>query len=133
MLGKIKFNILKQRVKNEESRNKRYYACRRTNAACIRANIFCMVENSPCSDCRWRVILRLISFKSDIHRIIAHVIGEMLIFWGIILIILSSIDYKKTRQKLMIASSYKSSPFGFVIIVFPLLIMCALLIWVTLP
>ena len=78
-------------------------------------------------------ILRLISFKSDTHRIIAHIIGEMLIFWGILLIILSSIDYKKTREKLVIAKNYKSSPLGFIIIVFPLLIMCALLIWVTLP
>ncbi len=78
-------------------------------------------------------ILRLISFKSDTHRTIAHVIGEMLILWGILLIVMSSIDYKKTHQKLIVAQSYKSSHLGFVLIVLPLLIICGLLIWVTLP
>lgn len=78
-------------------------------------------------------ILRLISFKSDAHRIIAHVIGETLILWGCLLIVLSSIDYKRIRDKLIIVKNYKSSSFGFIIIVVPLLIMSVLLIYVTLP
>ncbi len=78
-------------------------------------------------------ILRLISFKSELHRIIAHIIGETLIFWGCVLIVLSSLDYKKTSDKIVIAKNYKSSQIGFLIIVVPLLLMSALLIWVTLP
>lgn len=78
-------------------------------------------------------ILRLISFKTETHRMIAHIIGEILIVWGIMLIILSSIDYNKLRDKLMMAKSYKSSHLGFIIIVVPLLIISLLLIWVTLP
>jgi|SRR5579859_2851065 len=78
-------------------------------------------------------ILRLIVFKSDIHRIVAHIVGETLILWGCLLIVLSSIDYKKTRDKLMIAKSYKSSQIGYLVIVVPLLIISALLVWVTLP
>jgi putative membrane protein len=78
-------------------------------------------------------ILRLISFKSESHRIAAHIIGETLMLWGCALIILSSIDYKKTRNKLTIAKNYKSSQLGFLIIVLPLLVMALLLIWVTLP
>ena len=78
-------------------------------------------------------ILRLISFKSEFHRIIAHIIGETLIVWGCILIVLSAIDYKNTRSKLNIAKNYKSSQLGFLIIVVPLLLISALLIWVTLP
>ncbi|MBI2774445.1 DUF202 domain-containing protein [Candidatus Dependentiae bacterium] len=78
-------------------------------------------------------ILRLITFKTDFHKIIAHITGETLILWGFIIIILSALDYKKTRRKLDIAKSYKSSSLGFIIIVVPLIIMSALLIWVTLP
>jgi putative membrane protein len=78
-------------------------------------------------------ILRLISFRSDTHRIIAHVIGETLILWGCLLIVLSSLDYKTMRNKLVKAKNYKSSRLGFIIIVLPLLIISFLLIWVTLP
>ena len=78
-------------------------------------------------------ILRLIHFKTDIHKIIAHVIGETLILWGSAIIILASIDYKKSRVRLSIAKNYKSSQMGYFIIVLPLLLIAGLLIWVTLP
>lgn len=78
-------------------------------------------------------ILRLISFKSETHRIIAHIIGEMLILWGCSLIVLSSIDYKKTRDTLIIAKNYKSSQLGLIVVIVPLLIISVLLVWVTLP
>lgn len=78
-------------------------------------------------------ILRLISFKSHTHALVAHIIGETLILWGCLLIILSSIDYKKMRNKLVDAKNYKSSQLGFIVIVLPLLIISALLIYVTLP
>lgn len=78
-------------------------------------------------------ILRLVVFKTDLHRIIAHIIGETLILWGCLLIILSSIDYKQMRDKLIIAKNYKSSKLGFLTIVVPLLIMSLLLILVTMP
>ena len=78
-------------------------------------------------------ILRLITFKSEFHRTIAHIAGETLILWGCALVVLSSIDYKKTREKLILAKNYKSSQIGFLIIVTPLLLISTLLIWVTLP
>jgi len=78
-------------------------------------------------------ILRLIIFKNEIHRIIAHIAGETLILWGCALIILASIDYKKIRSQLIRAKNYKSSQLGFLIIVAPLLLISTLLIWVTLP
>lgn len=77
-------------------------------------------------------ILRLISFKTDIHRIIGHIIGETLIIWGCLLIVFSSIDYKKIHSQLIV-KNYKSSPWGFMIIVLPLLIISTLLIVITLP
>lgn len=78
-------------------------------------------------------ILRLVSFKSETHRIIGHIIGETLILWGCLLIVLSAADYKKMCTKLAEAKNYKKSSFGFLIIVLPLLIIAALLIWITLP
>lgn len=78
-------------------------------------------------------ILRLIIFKTETHRIIAHIIGEMLIIWGCLIIILSSIDYKRSRNTLQNVKSSKSSQLGFIIIVLPLLVISGLLIWVTLP
>ncbi|HZW60687.1 MAG TPA: hypothetical protein VFF04_00515, partial [Candidatus Babeliales bacterium] len=77
-------------------------------------------------------ILRLIIFRSETHRMIGHVIGETLILWGCLIIILSSIDYKRTRDKVHVRS-YKSSKLGFLIVVIPLLIVSVLLVWITLP
>ena len=118
-------------MKNQEINNtllaeeRTLLAAERTYSAWIRTALAAMAGGLA--------ILRLITFKTDYHRIIAHIIGETLILWGCLLIVLSSIDYRKTRNKLMIAESYKSSKLGFITIVLPLLIICALLIWVTLP
>ncbi len=78
-------------------------------------------------------ILRLIVFRTEFHKIVAYIIGETLILWGCLIIILSSIDYNKTRNKLTLAKNYKSSKIGYFTIVLPLLLISALLIWVTLP
>jgi putative membrane protein len=78
-------------------------------------------------------ILRLIHFKTDTHRMVAHLIGEILILWGGVLIIFSAIDYKKTRSRLLTAKNIKSSHLGFTILILPLLVGSLLLIWVTWP
>lgn len=78
-------------------------------------------------------ILRLIIFKTESHRIIAHIIGEMLILWGFIIIIFASVDYKRIQDKIVVKKNFKSNKLAFLLIVTPLLIMSALLIWVTLP
>lgn len=78
-------------------------------------------------------ILRLISFKSEFHRTIAYIIGEILILWGGVVIIFSAIDYKKTCNKLLSTKNYKGYHTAFLIIVTPLLLIAVLLVWVTLP
>jgi len=78
-------------------------------------------------------IMRFIVFKTDLHRIIAHGIGETLIVWGCVLIILSSIDYTRAHKNLSAAKNYKSSPLGSLVVIVPLLVISILLIWVTLP
>ena len=77
-------------------------------------------------------ILRLIVFKTDLHRIVGHIIGETLIVWGCMIIMLSSIDYKIMRDRL-VTQNYKSSQMGLIMIIVPLLIVSILLIWITLP
>jgi putative membrane protein len=77
-------------------------------------------------------ILRLIVFKTDLHRIVGHIIGETLIVWGCMIIMLSSIDYKIMRDRL-VTQNYKSSQMGLIMIIAPLLIVSILLIWITLP
>jgi len=118
-------------MKNQETINnmlaeeRTLLAAERTFSAWIRTALAAMAGGLA--------IMRLIGFKSEFHRILAQVLGETLILWGCIIIILSSIDYKQTRHKLVMAKNYKSSQLGFLIIVIPLLLMSALLIWVTWP
>ena len=78
-------------------------------------------------------MLRLISFKTDLHRALAHIIGETLILWGLLIIILASISYKKMRDALSIQKYSHHARLEYVLIVVPLLIITLLLIVVTLP
>lgn len=112
-------------IKNKLAEERTLLALERTFSAWIRTALTAMAGGLA--------ILRLISFKTDVHRIVAHIIGETLIFWGCLVIILSSFDYKKMSVRSHIEKNYKSSQLGIVIIVLPLLLLCALLIWVTLP
>ncbi len=79
-------------------------------------------------------MLRLIHFKTPTHVVIAHLIGQILIIWGFCVIVLSAIDYKrKLQQTVEMTQSYKLSSIKFIIMVIPLIIVCFLLLWVTLP
>ncbi len=114
-----------QEIDNALSQERTLLASERTFSAWLRTALAAMGGGIA--------ILRLISFKTDIHRIIAHIIGETLILWGCLIIVLASIDYKTIRNKLTLAKNYKSSQLGFLIVVLPLLIVSVLLMWVTLP
>lgn len=78
-------------------------------------------------------ILRLIIFKTEEHRMLGHLAGLLLILWGCLLIVLASMDYKAMQNKLTASQNYKNSQAGYFFIVLPLLVICALLIWITLP
>jgi len=112
-------------LNNQLAEERTLLAAERTFSAWLRTALAAMAGGLA--------ILRLISFKTELHKTIAHIIGETLILWGCLVIILSSIDYKEIRNKLMLAKNYKSSQLGFLIIVMPLLLISALLVWVTLP
>lgn len=78
-------------------------------------------------------IMRLISFKTESHRIMAHLTGQMLIFWGCVLIVLASIDYKNIHKKLSLATNYNRSQIRYLFIVLPLLFIALLVVLITLP
>src|SRR5665647_110451 len=104
----------KEITNNQLAEERTLLASERTFSAWLRTALAAMAGGLA--------ILRLIDFKSELHRMIAHIIGETLILWGCALIILASIDYKKIHTQLIIAKNYKSSQIGFLIIVVPLLI-----------
>jgi putative membrane protein len=75
-------------------------------------------------------ILKLIVFRSDVHKIVAHIAGVTLILWGCLLIVLASIDYKKISDALPRSYHYKNTRLGFILLVAPLLTIASLIIWV---
>lgn len=77
-------------------------------------------------------ILRLMSFKTDTHQLIAHIAGEALILWSCFLILLSWVNYKKIEKAMVVSRNYKALRSEFLVIVLPLLVISSLLIWVTL-
>jgi putative membrane protein len=117
--------MLKQETDITLAEERTLLAAERTFSAWLRTALAAMAGGLA--------ILRLIHFKTDLHKIIAHIIGETLIFWGSVIIILASIDYKKSRKRLKITQNYKSSQMGYFIIVLPLILISGLLIWITLP
>jgi putative membrane protein len=110
---------------NMLAQERTFLAAERTFSAWIRTALAAMAGGLA--------ILRLVIFKTDFHRIIGHIIGETLILWGCLLIILASLDYKRMRDSLTIAKHYKSSQIGVMIIIIPLVIISILLVWITLP
>jgi len=113
-----------QNHENNLAEKRTLLAAERTFSAWIRTALTAMAGGLA--------ILRLIHFKTELHKTIATVIGETLILWGFMLIVLSAIDYRKHVQ-LSPVKNYKDSPLGFVFMIAPLLLVAALLVWVTLP
>lgn len=114
-----------QNANNLLAQERTLLAAERTFSAWIRTALAAMAGGIA--------ILRLMIFKTDFHRVIAHIMGETLIVWGCGIIVLASIDYKRIRARLRDAKNIKSSHIGYLIIVVPLLIISVLLVWVTLP
>lgn len=75
-------------------------------------------------------IIRLIIFKTEFHQVIAHIAGILLIFWGCVLIVLASIDYKNMQNKLLLAKNYKSSQLGYFFTVLPLIVISVFVVWI---
>lgn len=109
---------------NIQSQERTLLAAERTFSAWLRTALAGMAGGLA--------ILRLIAFKTETHRIIAHIIGEILIVWACGLVIFSSIDYKKMRDKLADVQDTKSYPLILFAVILPLLVVSLLLVWITL-
>lgn len=76
-------------------------------------------------------IIRLVVFKTELHRLMANVIGDILILWGGLVIVMASIDYKKIRDRSPSDKRYKASGLRFFALVLPPMVVTILLIWLT--
>lgn len=66
-------------------------------------------------------IIRFIYFQADTHKLMAKVLGEVMITWGIVVLILSWIDYMKTC-KILKSTVHRSNELwiGITVLVFTL-------------
>ena len=77
-------------------------------------------------------VVRLLIFKSYEHQVVAHVIGALLVIWGASIFIYAIIDYRRTCARLMQAGPSKNSLRAFLLMTTVLLIVAALVFWITL-
>jgi len=77
-------------------------------------------------------VVRLLIFKSYEHQVMAHVIGALLVIWGASIFIYAIIDYRRTCARLMQAGPSKNSLRAFLLMTAVLLIVAALVFWITL-
>lgn len=77
-------------------------------------------------------VARLLVFKSYEHRVIAHVIGALLVIWGASIFIYAIIDYRRTCARLMQEGPSKNSLRALLLMTVVLLIVAALVFWLTL-
>jgi putative membrane protein len=77
-------------------------------------------------------IARLLIFKSYEHQVVAHVIGALLVIWGASIFIYAIIDYRRTCARLMQEGPSKNSLRALVLMTAVLLIVAALVFWLTL-
>jgi putative membrane protein len=75
---------------------------------------------------------RVLIFKSYEHLIVAHVIGALLVIWGASIFIYAIIDYRRTCMRLMQESPSKNSLRALLLMTAVLLIIAALVLWITL-
>lgn len=77
-------------------------------------------------------VARLLVFKSYEHRVAAHVIGALLVIWGASIFIYAIIDYRRTCARLMQEGPSKNSLRALLLMTVVLLIVAALVFWLTL-
>ena len=77
-------------------------------------------------------VARLLVFKSYEHRVIAHVIGALLVIWGASIFIYAIIDYRRTCARLLQEGPSKNSLRALLLMTVVLLIVAALVFWLTL-
>ena len=77
-------------------------------------------------------VARVPIFKSHEHQVVAHVIGALLVIWGASIFIYAIIDYRRTCARLMQEGPSKNSLRALLLMTAVLLIVAALVFWITL-
>jgi len=73
------------------------------------------------------------SYSNDYeHQVVAHVIGVLLVIWGASIFIYAIIDYRRTCARLMQEGPSKNSLRALLLMTAVLLIVAALVFWLTL-
>jgi putative membrane protein len=77
-------------------------------------------------------VVRALVFNSDVHRFVSHVIGGLLVIWGASIFIYAIIGYRRTCARLSQDGLSKNSLGAMILITAVLLIIAALVFWITL-
>lgn len=75
-------------------------------------------------------IIRLLSFQSFLHKIIANFIGGFLIMWGMGIFIFALVRYMKSVKRLQATTGFPVPIWGTTIIVFCLIFISLLLMFI---
>jgi putative membrane protein len=74
---------------------------------------------------------RLITFKTEVNRLLAYTVGQTLIVWGMLIFIFAALDYRISYRKLGFGRTYKSSWWGLLVTIIPPILVGMLLIIIT--
>ena len=77
-------------------------------------------------------VARVLIFRSSEHQVVAHVIGALLVMWGASIFVYAIIDYRRTCARLMQEDPSKNSLRALLLMTAVLLIVAALVFWITL-
>jgi len=77
-------------------------------------------------------VARVLIFRSFEHQVAAHVIGALLVMWGASIFVYAIIDYRRTCARLMQEGPSKNALRALLLMTAVLLIVAALVFWITL-
>ena len=77
-------------------------------------------------------VVRALVFNSYVHKVVSHVIGGLLVIWGASIFVYAIISYRRTCARLSHEGLSKNSLGAMILITLVLLIIAALVFWITL-
>jgi uncharacterized membrane protein YidH (DUF202 family) len=77
-------------------------------------------------------VARALVFKNQVHQVLAHVIGGLLVVWGAGIFVYAIIQYHRTRARLSQEGLSRNSLGVMILMTAMLLIIATLVFWITL-
>ncbi|CCB86886.1 putative uncharacterized protein [Parachlamydia acanthamoebae UV-7] len=75
-------------------------------------------------------VVRLLTFANPVHEFAARIVGMILIFWGILIFILSFINYKRSSIRLKVDYREGISPQVFAVLSITLVVLSLVLLFI---